>query len=69
MIRAAGMRSIVTEVFFENTEYVDNDAVFGVRRSLIAKVEPYTAEKVGALALVRTPDAMIHFDFVLAPGE
>jgi hydroxyquinol 1,2-dioxygenase len=69
MIRAAGMRSIVTEVFFENTEYVDNDAVFGVRRSLIAKVEPYKAEKVGALALERTPDAMIHFDFVLAPGE
>jgi hydroxyquinol 1,2-dioxygenase len=69
MIRAKGMHSIVTEVFFENTEYVDNDAVFGVRRSLIAKLEPYKAEKVGDLALERTPDAMLKFDFVLAPGN
>lgn len=69
MLRADGMRPIVTEVFFENTDYVDNDAVFGVRKSLIAKVEPYRAEKAGNLALERTPDAMLHFDFVLAPGE
>jgi len=69
MIRAEGMRSIVTEVFFENTEYVDNDAVFGVRRSLIAKLEPYKEAKVGELALERKPDAMIQFDFVLAPGD
>ncbi|WP_159592301.1 dioxygenase [Chelativorans xinjiangense] len=68
MIRAQKMRSIVTEVFFENTEYVDNDAVFGVRKSLIAKVEPYKAEKAGDLALERRPDAMLEFDFVLAPG-
>lgn len=69
MIRAEGMRGIVTEVFFENTEYVDNDAVFGVRRSLIAKLEPYKAAKAGDLPLERQPDAMINFDFVLAPGD
>lgn len=69
MIRAEGMRSIVTEVFFENTEYIDNDAVFGVRKSLIAKVQPYKADKVGDLKLERVPDAMLQFDFVLAPGE
>jgi len=67
MLRAQGMRTNVTEVFFENTEYIDNDAVFGVRRSLIAKVEPYKAEKAGNLALERKPDAMLKFDFVLAP--
>ena len=69
MIRAEGMRSIVTELFFENTEYVDNDAVFGVRKSLIGKIEPYKADKVGELPLERQPDAMIQFDFVLAPGD
>lgn len=69
MIRAEGMRSIVTEVFFENTEYIDNDAVFGVRKSLIAKVQPYKADKAGDLKLERVPDAMLQFDFVLAPGE
>lgn len=67
MLRAKGMRTNVTEVFFENTEYIDNDAVFGVRRSLIAKVEPYKADKTGRLPLARQPDAMLKFDFVLAP--
>lgn len=69
MIRAAGMRPIVTEVFFENTEYVDNDAVFGVRRSLLAKVEPFKADKANVPAPDRRPDAMLKFDFVLAPGD
>lgn len=69
MIRAKGMRSIVTEVFFANTEYVDNDAVFGVRRSLIAQIEPFKADKADGLALERQPDAMLKFDFVLAPAD
>lgn len=69
MIRGAGMRGIVTEVFFEGTDYVDNDAVFGVRRSLIARIEPYKAEKAGDYPLERKPDAMLKFDFVLAPGD
>ncbi|MBO6717972.1 MAG: intradiol ring-cleavage dioxygenase [Rhizobiaceae bacterium] len=69
MLRAEGMRTNVTEVFFENTQYIDNDAVFGVRKSLIGKVEPYKADKVGDLPLERKPDAMLHFDFVMAPAD
>lgn len=69
MIRAEGRRGIVTEVFFANTDYVDNDAVFGVRRSLIATVEPYKPEVAGDMVLERKPDAMLEFDFVLAPGD
>ena len=42
MVRAEGMRSVVAEMS-SDAEYVDNDAVFGVRKSLIAKVEPYRA--------------------------
>ena len=67
MVRAPGMRSIVTELFFENTEYLDNDAVFGVRKSLVARLEPYKAGKAGEFDLERKPDAVIGFDFVLAP--
>jgi hypothetical protein len=61
------MRSITTEIFFENTEYIDADAVFGVRRSLIAHVKP--AKDIDALGyeLEQKPDAMVEFDFVLAP--
>jgi hydroxyquinol 1,2-dioxygenase len=67
IVRAAGMRSITTEVFFENTEYLDNDAVFGVRRSLIAKVQPIKNTDQFDFQLERQPDARLHYDFVLAP--
>lgn len=67
IVRSPGMNSITTEVFFENAEYIDNDAVFGVRKSLIAKVGP--AKDIDGLgyALEKKPDAVCTFDFVLAP--
>ncbi len=67
IVRSPGMNSITTEVFFENTEYLDNDAVFGVRKSLIAKVGP--AKDLDALGyeLEKKPDAVCTFNFVLAP--
>ncbi|MBD1548513.1 dioxygenase [Roseibium aggregatum] len=67
IIRAAGMNAITTEVFFENTEYLDNDAVFGVRRSLIAKLEPVKPTDTFDFDLKIKPDAKFKFDFVLAP--
>lgn len=67
IIRAPGMRGITTELFFENTEYVDNDAVFGVRKSLIAKLEPVKRQEELAYTLEKRPDAKCRFDFVLAP--
>ncbi len=67
ILRAAGYRDITTEVFFENTEYVDNDAVFGVRKSLITSLKPVKKGQDLGLPLERTPDAMCEFDFVLSP--
>ncbi len=67
IVRAPGMTSITTEVFFENTEYLDNDAVFGVRKSLIAKLMPARAGNVPDLSITRRPDAVVCFDFILAP--
>ncbi|WP_445679636.1 dioxygenase family protein [Radicibacter daui] len=67
IVRSPGMRSITTEVFFENGEYIENDAVFGVRKSLIAKVKPVKASDTFDFELDHRPDAMFEFDFVLAP--
>ncbi len=67
ILRAAGYRDITTEVFFENTEYVDNDAVFGVRKSLITSLKPVKKGQDLGLPLERKPDAMFEFDFVLSP--
>jgi len=67
IVRAPGMRAITTEVFFENTEYLDNDAVFGVRKSLIAKLDPVNKSDVFDFTLSKQPDVKLAFDFVLAP--
>lgn len=67
IVRAEKMRAITTELFFENTEYIDNDAVFGVRKSLIAKLEPVKKSEAFPFALDKRPDAKCRFDFVLAP--
>lgn len=67
IVRAPGMAGITTEVFFDNMEYLDNDAVFGVRKSLIAKISP--AKNIDSLGynLDKTPDAICEYNFVLAP--
>lgn len=67
IVRSPGMSAITTEVFFDNTEYLENDAVFGVRNSLVVKVEPAKNIDDLGLKLEKTPDAMFEFDFVLAP--
>ncbi|MFD1194487.1 dioxygenase [Seohaeicola saemankumensis] len=68
IVRAPGMASITTEVFFENMEYLDNDAVFGVRKSLIAKLRPVKKGEDLGVVTTMTPEAVVDFDFVLAPA-
>ena len=67
IVRAPGMSSITTEVFFENMEYLDNDAVFGVRTGLIARVRPVKKGEDLGVTTARMPEAIVDFDFVLAP--
>ncbi|MGZ9810372.1 dioxygenase family protein [Pseudoroseicyclus sp. H15] len=67
ILRAQGYRAITTEIFFDGTEYVDNDAVFGVRNSLIAKVKPVKSDADLPFQTARRPDAVVEFDFTLAP--
>ena len=68
ILRAEGMRPIITELFFEGDEYIDADAVFGVRKSLIGKIERVTNGSKLEFPLERAPDARVTYDFVLAPA-
>lgn len=56
MIRAPGYETLITHVFRNGDPYLDSDAVFGVRQSLIAD-------------WVQQPDGSyrVDYDFVLAP--
>jgi hydroxyquinol 1,2-dioxygenase len=58
MIKAPGYETLITHVFRNGDPYLDSDAVFGVRQSLIAD-------------WVQQPDGqyLVAYDFVLAPAH
>jgi len=69
IVGAPKMRSIVTELFFEGDEFLESDAVFGVRRALICAVKRVPPDAELEYELERRPDVRVDFDFVLAPEE
>jgi hydroxyquinol 1,2-dioxygenase len=67
MITAAGYETLITHVFRDGDTYLDSDAVFGVRESLIAdwvRHAPGLAPDGSELAV---PFYTLDFDFVLNP--
>jgi len=67
MISAPGFETLITHVFVDGDKYLDSDVVFGVKDSLIRKLERRPA---GAEAQGRVVDhafAVMKYDFVLAP--
>jgi len=68
MIKAPGYETLVTHVFRDGDKYLDSDAVFGVRSSLIAewvRQAPGTAPDGTRLDV---PYYTLDFDFVLNPA-
>ena len=59
LVTAPGFQKIVTHTFVGDDSYLDSDAVFGVKKSLVAPFERLS----GADTLWRSP-----FDFVLTPA-
>src|SRR3569833_744546 len=65
---ADGYRTIVTELYTDDDEYLDRDAVFGVKGSLVVHYDRITdAEKV-ASSPRRQPYWELERDLVLTPG-
>ena len=58
MIQAPGYQTLITHVFRDDSDYLDSDAVFGVRQSLVCAWEPQ-------------PDGtyLLEYDFVLNPAN
>lgn len=65
---AKGHAPVTTHLFVAGSPYLDSDAVFGVKKSLIREVrrveDPDLAKRYG----VDAPFDLIEFDIVLAPG-
>jgi len=58
MVKAPGYETLITHVFRDNSDYLDSDAVFGVRQSLVCD-------------WVQQPDGtyLMEYDFVLNPSH
>ncbi|HEY3597953.1 MAG TPA: intradiol ring-cleavage dioxygenase [Paraburkholderia sp.] len=65
MITAPGYERLVTHVFREGDQYLDSDAVFGVRSSLIAQWIPHDEGTAPDGTPMTTPFSTLEFDFVL----
>lgn len=71
IVEAKGFKPIVTELFPSDDPYLDNDAVFGVRRSLVIEYRPQTDKSrlpadLEVREKLKTPYYTVDFDFVLA---
>lgn len=68
MISADGYTSVTTELFVDGDPYLDSDAVFGVRESLVVPFTRNNAEEDAVRLGMSTPFFLVDYDFVLEPA-
>ncbi|NUP53703.1 MAG: 6-chlorohydroxyquinol-1,2-dioxygenase [Catenulispora sp.] len=68
-VRATGFRPLVTHLFVADTPYIDSDAVFGVKDSLVREFSTVDDPARAADAGLPSPFRTVHFDVVLRPEE
>ncbi|MFT3666426.1 intradiol ring-cleavage dioxygenase [Piscinibacter sp.] len=67
MIQAPGYETLITHVFRSGGEYLESDAVFGVRSTLIADWPRHEAGVAADGTPMATPYHSLTYDFVLNP--
>ncbi len=69
MIQAPGYETLITHVFREGGEYLESDAVFGVRSSLVADWKPRDPGTAPDGSRMDAPFYTLDYDFVLNPAS
>jgi hydroxyquinol 1,2-dioxygenase len=67
VISAEGYEPVTTELFVSDDPYLDSDAVFGVRESLIVPFVRNDSEEEAARLGIPVPFFTVDYDFVLEP--
>lgn len=67
MITVPGYKTLITHVFKEGDQYLDSDAVFGVRSSLITNFERHEPGIAPDGKKLDVPFYTMHYDFLLPP--
>lgn len=62
---APSFEPVVTELFFEGGDYLDDDAVFGVRESLVAHIETCSDPGLALPCEIVAPFGLVRFDIRL----
>ncbi|MFP5072636.1 dioxygenase [Pseudonocardia nantongensis] len=65
---AAGHRELTTHLFVADSAYIDSDAVFAVKRSLIVDFEQVDDQAVAARYGIDAPFRLARYDVVLDPA-
>jgi hydroxyquinol 1,2-dioxygenase len=68
-VTLAGFAKLVTHLFLEGSEYLESDVVFGVKRSLIRRIERRAAHEITEGHTAAEPYYVLRADFKLAPEE
>lgn len=68
MIAAAGYETLITHVFASDSPYLDSDAVFGVKTSLISNFAELPAGLAPDGRAMSEPYRRLHYDFGLKPS-
>lgn len=68
IVSADGYESVTTELFVSGDPYLDSDAVFGVRESLVVPFVQNESEDEASKMGVSAPFYSVDFDFVLEPA-
>ncbi|MFS8977873.1 intradiol ring-cleavage dioxygenase [Cupriavidus necator] len=68
MIRKDGYQTLITHVFRRGGTYLDSDAVFGVRSSLIADWRRHEPGQAPDGSMMEIPFYTLEYDFVLNPA-
>jgi protocatechuate 3,4-dioxygenase beta subunit len=66
IVSAEGFRALTTEVFFADDTYIDEDAVFGVRESLLVNPRMDSDPQLAQRYRLPLPFHSVEFDFRLA---
>jgi hydroxyquinol 1,2-dioxygenase len=69
IVRAPGYRPVTTHIFDRESEYLDSDAVFAVKPSLLRDFVPRSADDPARPAGVDGDWVSVENEIVLAPGE
>lgn len=67
MLKAEGYETLITHVFRRDDQYLDSDAVFGVRSSLIADWVRHASGNAPDGSGIDVPFYTLDYDFVLSP--